>query len=501
MGRKSGNLFAPSAAMRRLCVAALLLAACATNPVTHKREFNIVSESQEIQLGEQAHSQVIRQFGVYDEKPELNRLVDTIGHRIAGVSDRPNLQWHYTVIDTPMVNAMALPGGYIYITRGMLERINSEDELAGVLGHETTHVTARHAAVQMSRAQLAQFGLVLGSVIAGPQATQNYGQLAQLGLSLLFLRYSRGQESQADLVGTEYTTRAHFNPIGVERMLVGLMRLDKNPSSGIERYFQSHPDPAKRIRDVRKKLQEIAATNPAALAVEPKREPYIRLTDGLITGNSTERVVIRNGTIYDRDHGLILQAPAGWMPTTAEGALFAMMPRGRRQNMAFVAQEIENRELQGSDAQSAMRNQFQQMGLQYAASRKTTTASGQQFVIDIWQGQTDNGTVTVETTQFPHGDHVAVLMFLTPSLSGYQSPLGEILSRAVIDRARARAAEPARVHVGTVRAGESWGDIARRATRNPADAETIANLNGFDVKEPPRAGMLVKLPEEIVREE
>src|SRR5713226_2512561 len=284
--------------MRRALVPALLLlAACATNPVTHKREFNLVSESQEIQIGQESHPQVIRQFGVYDEKPELNRLVDTIGHRIASTSDRPNLAWHFTVIDTPMVNAMALPGGYIYITRGMLERINSEDELAGVLGHETTHVTARHAAIQMSRAQLAQFGLVLGSVIAGPQATQNYGQLAQLGLSLLFLRYSRGQESQADLVGTEYTTRAHFNP------------------SGIERYFQSHPDPAKRIRDVRKKLQEIAATNPAALAVEPKREPYIRLTDGLITGNSTERVVIRNGTIYDRDHGLILQAPAGWMPT------------------------------------------------------------------------------------------------------------------------------------------------------------------------------------------
>ena len=235
--------------MRRLCVAALLLAACATNPVTHKREFNIVSESQEIQIGQQSHEQVIRQFGVYDEKPELNRLVDTIGHRIAATSDRPNLPWHFTVIDTPMVNAMALPGGYIYVTRGMLERINAEDELAGVLGHEITHVTARHAAAQMSRAQVAQLGLALGSVIAGPQAAQTYGQLVELGVNLLFLRYSRGQESQADLVGTEYTTRAHFNPVGVERMLVGLQRLDKHPTSGIERYFQSHPDPAKRANN------------------------------------------------------------------------------------------------------------------------------------------------------------------------------------------------------------------------------------------------------------
>ena len=220
-----------------------------------------------------------------------------------------------------------------------------------------------------------------------------------------------------------------------------------------------------------------------------------------MTGNSTERVVVRGGTIYDREHGLILQAPSGWTPTVSEGALFSMVPKGGRQNMAFIAQEIENRELQGYDAQSAMRNKFQQMGLQFAGSRQTATATGQQFVIDVWTGQTESGPVAVETTQFPHGDHVAVFMFLTPSLSRSQSPLGDILHRAVIDRARARAAEPARIHISSVRSGESWSDLARRATRNAADAEVIANMNGFDLKEPPRAGMPVKLPEEIIPEE
>lgn len=483
---------------RRTLVLLILLAACATNPVTHKREFNIVSESQEIEIGRQSHEQVVHQFGIYDEKPELNRLVDTVGHRIAATSDRPNLPWHFTVLDTPMVNAMALPGGYIYVTRGMLERINSEDELAGILGHEITHVTARHAAQQMSRAQLAQLGMVLGAVAAGPAVTQTYGQLVELGVNLLFQRYSRGQESQADLVGTEYAARANFNPLGVERMLVTLQRLDKHPASGIERYFQSHPDPAKRVRDVRNKLQEIARKNPSALANEPKREPYVRLVDGMMTGNSTERVVIRGNTIYDRSHGMILQAPSGWVPTASEGMLFAMKPQGRQQNMAFIAQEIESRELQGYDAQSAMRNQFQQMGLQYAGSRPVSTETGQRFTIDVWQGRTDYGVVGVETTQFPHGDHVAVFMFLTPSLSRYQGPLGDILSRAVMDPERARRAEPARIRVATVRSGESWTDLAKRATGNHFDAEAIANFNGFDVKEPPRAGMSVKLPGEVL---
>ena len=489
--------------MRKALLASLLLlTACATNPVTHKRQFNLVSEAQEIQIGQQSHPEIIKQFGIYNEKPELNQMIERVGQRIAATSDRPNLPWHFTVLDTPMVNAMALPGGYIYITRGMLERINSEDEVAGVLGHEITHVTARHAAQEMSRTELAQFGMVLGAVVAGPQAAQAYGQLAELGLGLLFQRYSRAQESQADLIGTEYVTRAHYNPIGVERMLTTLERLDKHPATGIDKYFESHPDPARRVRDVQGKLKEIVAKNPTATANEPRREPYLKLVDGIMTANNTERVVIRGGTIYDREHGMILQAPAGWIPTASQGMLFSMVPRGRqRQSTAFMVQEIDTRELQGYDAQNAVRSKFQQMGLQYAGNRQTVTGTGQRFDIDAWTGQTNSGPIGVETTQLPHGDHVAVFMFLTPSLSQYQSPLGDILHRAVIDPARARRAPPARINVGTVRRGESWADLARRATTDPADAEAVANINGFDVTTTPAAGMMVKLPQEVVREE
>ena len=489
--------------MRKLALASLVFVmACATNPVTHKREFNIVSEAQEIQIGQESHPEVIRQYGVYDEKPALNALVDRVGHQLAAVSDRPNLPWHFTIIDTPMVNAMALPGGYIYITRGMLERINSEDELAGVLGHEITHVTARHAALQMSRAQVAQLGMVLGAVLAGPEATQAYGQLAEVGLGLLFQKYSRGQESQADLVGTEYVRRAHYNPIGVERMLTTLMRLDKHPVEGIDKYFLSHPDPAKRVRDVQGKLKDIAAKDPAALANEPKREPYVRLVDGVMTGNSTERVTIRGGTIYDRRHGMILNAPNGWIPTATEGGLFAMMPPGRnnRQQTYFSAQEVETRQLQGYNAQDAVRRQFQQMGLQYAGARNVAMRSGQQFTIDEWGGQTSYGVVGVETTQFPHGDHVAVFMFIAPNVQQYQSPLADILSRAVIDPARAQSAPPARIRVEAARAGDTWATLATRATTRATDAEAIANLNGFDLRDPVRAGMLVKLPGEVPKE-
>ena len=480
----------------------LLIVACSTNPATGKREFNIVPEGQEIAIGRQSHPEILRQFGVYDEKPELNRLVDRIGKRIASESERPNLPWTFTVLDSPMVNAMALPGGYIYLTRGMLERINSEDELAGVLGHEIAHVTARHAAQQMSRAQLAQFGMLHGAVVAGPEVLQQYGQLAELGLGLLFQRYSRAQESQADLFGTNYMARAQFHPVGAERMLMTLMRLDKNPASGIDRYFLSHPDPAKRVRDVHARVTELTGMASAASFDPPDRDAYVRLLDGVITANSTEQMVIKDDAIYDRGHGLVIRTPSGWTATTSPGVLFAMHPRGREASSSYlVAQEIDLDQLQGRTVEEAVRLRLQQMGLQFAGSRQASARNGQGFTVDVWQGQTQGGRVGVETTQFRHGDHVAVFLFVSPSVSNRNSPLGSLLRNMEVSSSRARSVEPPRIHVGTVRGGESWNDLARRSTGNAGDAEAVANLNGFDLKTPPPAGMTVKLPEEVVRDE
>jgi predicted Zn-dependent protease len=477
---------------------AILLAvtACSTNPATGKRQFNIVSESQEIAIGRQSHPEIIKQFGIYDEKPELTRLVNEVGHRLAAASERPNLPWTFTLLDTPVVNAMAVPGGYIYITRGMLERINSEDELAGVLGHEIAHVTARHSAQQISRQQLAQFGLVLGAVVAGPEVLQQYGQLAELGLGLLFQRYSRQHETEADLLGTGYLAEARYHPIGAERMLMTLQRMDKNPAGGIDRYFMSHPDPAKRVADVRKKITELGGMVASGPYEPPDRNEYVRLLDGMITANNTEHTVIRNNTIYDRVHGLILQTPSGLVARNEPGVLFAMTPR-RGEGSYFVAQEVDARNLQGRNAQEAVRIRLQQMGLAYAGSRDARAGTGERFAVDVWQGQTQSGRVGVETTQFVHGDHVVVMMFVSPSVSARASALGTILLEMDVRLSEARSIQPPRIRLGTVRRGESWAEIARRSTGNANDAEAIANLNGFDLRDAPQVGMLVKLPEEV----
>jgi predicted Zn-dependent protease len=482
-----------------LFICALILASCATNPVTGRREFMVVSEQQEQALGDQAHPQVIEQFGIYDEKPELNRMVDQIGRQVAAVSDRPDLKWRFTLLDTPMVNAMALPGGYIYVTRGILERMNSEDELAGVIAHEIAHVTGRHAAQRISQSQLAQLGMMVGSILAGPAATQAYGSLVQLGAGLLFQRYSRQQETQADLLGTAYMTEAGFNPVGAEQMLQALQRLEKGEVSSLERYFVDHPDPAKRVREVQSQIANLRTASPSIGTSPIEREPFLTRLDGMITGNSTLQTTIRDNVVYQRRYGIILPVPEGWVGRAGTGDLFAMSPPKVR-NTAFVAQEVPVRKLQGfRDAQSAIRAQLQKMGLRYRGSTQASTRTGERFAIDVWSGGTSSGSVMVESTQFVEGDQVVVFLMLTPATGRSASVLASMLGRMSIDRGQARTAQPARMEIGKVRpADDNWSEIAARATGSSAFAEQVAAINGFDVRNPPPQGLTVKLPREVI---
>src|SRR5215471_333787 len=162
----------------------VILPGCTRNPVTGKRQIVLVSESEEIAMGQQSDRQVRLEYGVVDNQ-SLQNYVQTIGRRLAAVSHRPNIEWRFTVVDSPVVNAFAIPGGYVYLTRGILAYLGSEAELAGVMGHELGHVTARHAVRQITRQELAQLGLGVGSALS-PVLGQ-LGNAAQSGLGLIFL--------------------------------------------------------------------------------------------------------------------------------------------------------------------------------------------------------------------------------------------------------------------------------------------------------------------------
>lgn len=471
------------------------MAGCSTNPVTGKREFSMVSEQQEIAMGAQAHQQVIEEFGIYDERPELTEMVQRIGRQVAATSDRPEIQWTFTILDSSMVNAMAIPGGYVYVTRGILNHMNSEDELASVIAHEVAHVAARHSVQRISQAQLAQLGMVVGSVLAGPQATQQYGQLAELGAGLLFQRYSRQQETQADLLGTAYMTEAGHNPRGAVAMLETLRRIDRGRSSGVNAYFMNHPDPAKRVQDVQRKIAEIETQAPAAIAGGLDRNNYVRRLNGVIVGDSTQQVVVRDNTIFHKRTGLIAQIPSGWRTSVGAGSVFAMVDPSRPNN-AFIVQDLDARQLRGTSAQDAVRRLLSQNGLRYVASTRANLRSGEALPVDLWSAGNAQQQVAVETAQFMAGDRVMVLLRISPSVQG-TSPLSSMLGNVVVDPQRARNAQPERMNVATSSGITTWTEAARRATGNPGDSDMLAIMNGFDPGSRVPANTMLKLPPEL----
>src|SRR5512133_1768281 len=181
--------------------AALALAACARNPVTGERQLSLVSTEQEIALGKESAEQVTQSIGRYPD-PGVQAYVEGIGKKLAAASERPQLPWSFTVLDDPTVNAFALPGGPVFVTRGILTHLNSEAELAAVLGHEIGHITARHSVQQISKAQLAQLGLGVGMVLS--EDLRKIAPVAGAGLQLLFLQFGRDAERQSDELGFRY---------------------------------------------------------------------------------------------------------------------------------------------------------------------------------------------------------------------------------------------------------------------------------------------------------
>src|SRR5256712_151240 len=293
----------------RLTVLATLAAACASNPATGSRQLMLVSESQEIALGRDYDQQVAASIGIYPDS-ELQRYIQQFGARLAASSERPNLPWSFRVVDDPVVNAFALPGGFIYVTRGILAHLNSEAELAGVVGHEIGHVTARHSANQMTKQQLAQVGLVVGT-IASPEFGR-YSGLAGQALGVLFLKYSRDNERQADDLGLRYMRRVNYDPREMPHVFEMLARVSQAQGGGrVPEWLATHPDPENRRGRIE---QEIAALPQNFTGVAVNRDIYLRRLDGLVYGSNPREGYFKENQFFHPQLRFRMTFPAGGAP-------------------------------------------------------------------------------------------------------------------------------------------------------------------------------------------
>src|ERR1051326_9150882 len=261
-----------------LCVFASFICSCVTNPATGAKELSLVSEQQEIALGEETARSTRATIGDYPDSA-VQRYVRGLGQRLAATTERPGLPWSFEVIDDPEVNAFAAPGAKIFVPRGILPYLDSEAELAGVLGHECGHVTARHTAQQVTRQQLFGIGLAVGAV-ASSRVASAAGAIQQ-GLGVLFLSYSRGNESQADELGFRYMRRARYDPREMSDVFRVLARAGQLSGGGkVPARAATHPAPEDRLA---KAEQRVAALPPDSLkGTVVNADAYYRAIDGTV---------------------------------------------------------------------------------------------------------------------------------------------------------------------------------------------------------------------------
>ncbi len=318
----------------QLVVAVLVvgvLSACATNPVTGESDFVLMSEDQEITLGRQAHAEVVQQYGRYED-PALQAYVQRIGERLAAKSHRSNLYYRFTVLDSEAVNAFALPGGYIYITRGLLAYLNSEAELAAVLGHELGHVTARHSVRQYSAQQAANLGYILSSVIVPEMQTQGARDLFDIFGTAALRGYGREHELEADRLGAQYLARSGYDPeaiLQVLRVLKNQELFEKQRARQEGRkprvyhgLFATHPDNDTRLQQVVGDARMLKGPGQTIV----NREEYLQRIDGLTIGPSAREGVLRGRDFYHAELNMSLRFPADWRVDNRRDRLLAYSP-------------------------------------------------------------------------------------------------------------------------------------------------------------------------------
>ena len=468
-----------------VCLALAASVGCATNPVTGKRQLSFLSEAQEIAIGQQADAEVRRDMGVYDD-PQLQRYVADIGDRLAKLSHRPNLPWQFTVVDHPAINAFALPGGYIYITRGILPYLDDEAELAGVLGHEIAHVTARHAAQQYTRATGGALGiLALGIFVP---ATQPFGDLTSMGMSLAFLKYGRDDENQSDRVGMEYASQGGWDPRGVPGFLGTLAQVNELSERGVPNWLSTHPDPAARVIETQPLAAKVASATNAG--TERNREGYRERIDGVVIGDNPKDGIVRGHAFLHPALRFALEFPEGWEVVNTPTQVAAREPG---QPHYMLLQMVDQPRGRSSEeiAVNAMRN-----GGFKRIDGNRTTLNGLDAHIGLYQGSIQGiGDVVMRAAHILNGRQAYVFAGFAPvnEFDRVKDEIGKALETfRPLTAHEADQIRPNRLDFYVVRPGDTWQSIASRGG-SLVRASELAIMNRYPVSDQPKPGDRIKI--------
>ncbi|WP_340111339.1 M48 family metalloprotease [Maribellus mangrovi] len=422
-----------------------LIPSCAVNPVTGKRQIMFVSEEQEIAMGAQYHPSVISTFGVY-ENEELQNFLDEKGTQMGQLSHRPNLRYRITILDSPVVNAFAVPGGYLYFTRGILAQMNSEAELIGVLGHEMGHVTARHTAQQQTNQTIGQIVLA-GGMIASKEIYE-LADVAMAGMQLLFLSFSRDNERESDRLGVEYATKMGYDANKMADFFGVLDKMSMESSEGgVPTFMSTHPDPKDRFSTVHELSDTWQAKYPGeTFAVN--QEHYLDMIDGIVYGEDPRQGFVENNTFYHPDLLFQFSFPDKWVLVNTPAQVQIISPDQKAGIIFSLTEE--------NTPEEASQKALSDLNLT-ALDSKALSVNGNEAVEvlsqQVNQAQDGSETVTKVLSYFiKKGDRVYVFHGISngETFDAYRSVLASTMGdfRTLIDPAKINI-KPNRIQVET----------------------------------------------------
>ena len=448
--------------------ALVLVAGCATNPVTGKRELSFISEAQEIAMGQQAATEVRQSMGLVPD-PALQQYVRGIGLRMAKASERPDLPWSFEVVDDPAVNAFALPGGSIFVTRGILSYIQNEAELASVVGHEIGHVTAKHSVRQISRAQLAQGLLGVGSILSSDVAA--VAGIASQGLGVMFLKFGRDAETQADDLGFRYSLGDGYDVRAMRGMFEMLGRVSGGPATGrLPQWLSTHPDPENRIIKTDQRLAQLTID---LSKNKLNRDQFVRNLDGMVFGENPRQGYFDQQRFNHPDLAFRIDFPAGWktqnQPTAvvgvsaAQDAMFALSISGKEMPPQSLAKFLG------------------QPGI-HAANQTTTSVNGMAAASADFQATGQDSQVVAGRIAFVStGDNTYQMLGYTrpANLATYRGAFHQAIQsfNRLTDPA-ALAKQPIRLKLVRLSKDLSVDEFNRQYPSGSVPVSTVAFLNG-----------------------
>ena len=464
--------------------AVIVLSSCAANPVSGKQDFMLISEPEEIDLGRKVDASVTREYGLYDDA-RLTAYVNDMGRRLGKLSHRPQLDYSVKILDASVVNAFAAPGGYLFFTRGILATLNSEAELAGVMGHEIGHVTARHSAQQLSKAQAAQIGLIIPQVLGVPLLSD----LAQVGMGLFFMKYSRDNEREADSLSVEYATKAGYDASQMAGFFETLQRMNpQSDRSGMPAWFATHPSPEDREKAIRTQAQQMqrsmGSTRPRI-----EHEAYLRAINGLVYGQDPRERYVEGGVYYHPAMRIQFPVPADWKVNDTPTAV-QMVSKDKNAVILFTGAS-------GKSPEEAARGFVSKTKARVLQSQSVRVGgfAAHRLVAEV---QSRNGTVRTLSYFIQKEDVIYTFGGLSTSRNypQYENLFENTLSRfAELTDARRISVQPERVRVRRAARADTLGNALRALGVAENRVKEISLLNGGVPDEPVPPNTLLKVVE------